>query len=104
MFKIRQMEVPRIRRRYLVPRSLLRPVPDFLDKLKAASLTPSLLAERAHISRTSLYGWLNPATQPQRRGGMNRATAWAIARVYGESANLTEKAAFAELFVEQNPP
>ena len=58
------------------------------------------MIERTPISRSAYFGWLNPATQPHRRGGLRRSKAWGIARVYARAAGVTDEDAFKLLFIE----
>lgn len=78
----------------------LRPAPDFQRRIAQAGLTPKDIIERAPVARATYFGWLNPQTQPTRRGGMRHVNTWKIARVYAAAAGVTEDQAFATLFVE----
>jgi hypothetical protein len=79
---------------------MLRPSEHFRDLIARANLEPKDIIERAPISRSAFFGWLNPASQPNRRGDLRRTKAWAIARVYAQAAGVTEDDAFKALFVE----
>lgn len=79
---------------------MLRPAPDFRHRIAKAGLRPKDIIERAPISRATYFGWLNPASQPARRGGIQHVNAWKIARVYAAAAALSEDQAFEALFIE----
>lgn len=79
---------------------MLRPAENFRDLIARAGLEPKDIIARTPISRSAYFGWLNPATQPHRRGDMRRSKAWGIARVYASAAGVTDEEAFRLLFVE----
>ncbi|KPV53440.1 hypothetical protein SE17_09660 [Kouleothrix aurantiaca] len=79
---------------------MLRPAENFRDLIARAGLEPKDIIDRAPISRSAYFGWLNPATQPHRRGDLRRSKAWGIARVYAAAAGVTDEDAFKVLFVE----
>ena len=79
---------------------MLRPAENFRDLIARAGLEPKDIIERTPISRSAYFGWLNPATQPNRRGDLRRSKAWGIARVYARAAGVTDDEAFKMLFVE----
>jgi hypothetical protein len=79
---------------------MLRPSENFRDLIARAGLEPKDIIERASISRATLFGWLNPSSQPNRRGDLRRSNAWKIARAYATAAGITEDEAFKALFIE----
>ena len=79
---------------------MLRPAPDFDHKIARAGLDKGDLARNAGVSKAALFGWLNPGTQPNRKGGIRLKTAWALARAYAAAAKVSDEEAYAALFVE----
>lgn len=79
---------------------MLRPVPDFRHKLASVGLGVDDVAQRTMISRAAIFAWLNPGTQPNRRG-IRLKNAWAVARVYAHVAGIDKEVAFASLFVDE---
>lgn len=79
---------------------MLRPSENHRDLIARAGLAPKDIIERAPISRAGYFAWLNPAIQPNRRGGIRLEKAWAIAKVYAAAAGVSEEDAFRALFVE----
>ena len=78
---------------------MLRPTPDFRHKLASVGLGVDDVAQQATISRAAIFAWLNPGTQPSRKG-IRLKNAWAVARVYAEAAGIDNEAAFTSLFVD----
>src|SRR5687767_8732809 len=83
---------------------------DFVERVGMAEITLTDFAKEAGIGRSTLYGLLNPESHKNRRGGMHRNTAWAMARAYTRAWNavaeknqaqkVTAEEAFAMLFDE----
>ena len=57
------------------------------------------VAQLAAISRAAIFGWLNPSTQPSRKG-IRLKNAWAVARAYAAAAGIDNAVAFTALFVD----
>lgn len=79
---------------------MLRPVPDFRYKLASVGLGVDDVAQQASVSRAAIFAWLNPDTQPNRKG-IRLKNAWAVARVYAVTAGIDKEAAFTSLFVDE---
>jgi hypothetical protein len=79
---------------------MLRPVSNFRHKLASVGLGVDDVAQRAAVSRAAIFAWLNPDTQPIRKG-IRLKNAWAVARVYAAAAGIDKEAAFAALFVDE---
>ncbi|MFL5803546.1 MAG: hypothetical protein ACJ8CR_17605 [Roseiflexaceae bacterium] len=74
---------------------------DFADAIARACLSMTDFAETAGVNRTTLYALINPAQHPGRRGGMQRATAWKLAKAYAGVTGVDEQEAFDRLLVEE---
>jgi hypothetical protein len=79
---------------------MLLPVPDFRHKLASVGLGVDDVAQQASISRAAIFAWLNPGTQPNRKG-IRLKNAWAVARVYAATAGIDKEVAFTSLFVDE---
>jgi len=79
---------------------MLRPTPDFRHKLASVGLGVDDVAQQATISRAAIFAWLNPGTQPRRKG-IRLKNAWAVARVYAAAADIDKAVAFTALFVDE---
>jgi hypothetical protein len=78
---------------------MLRPAPDFRHKLASVGLGVDDVAQQTTVSRAAIFAWLNPDTQPSRKG-IRLKNAWAVARVYAETAGIDKEVAFTSLFVD----
>lgn len=58
------------------------------------------LADKAGIARSTLFGLLNPQSQPRRIGGMYDSTAGKIAGAFAELTNMSYDDAWTALFEE----
>lgn len=72
----------------------------FPDLIAQAGLSQRAFARRAGLSFSTIMGLVHPELHPGRRGGMQRRTAWLIAKAYGELTNTDLHAAFRLLIVE----
>ncbi len=79
----------------------LRMRSDFVDTVARTGLSMTDFADTAGINRTTIYALLKPELHPNRKGGMQRTTAWKLAKAYATAAGVDEEAAFARLFVEE---
>lgn len=75
--------------------------PDFADTIARAGFNISEFASAAGLERTTLYALLNPARYPERKGGMQRTTAWKIAGAYAARQQISIDEAFAILLQEE---
>jgi len=78
---------------------MLRPAPDFRHTLASVGLGVDDVAQQATVSRAAIFAWLNPGTQPRRKG-IRLKNAWAVARVYAAAAGIDKQVAFTALFVD----
>lgn len=74
----------------------------FPDIIAQAGLSQRAFARRAGVSFSTIMGLLHPELHPGRRGGMQRRTAWLIARAYGELVGIDAAAAFRLLITEHH--
>jgi hypothetical protein len=79
---------------------MVRPSPDFRHKLASVGLGVDDIAQQAAISRAAIFAWLNPGTQPSRKG-IRLKNAWAVARAYAAVAGIDKEVAFTTLFVDE---
>ena len=79
----------------------LRMRSDFVDTVARTGLSMKEFADTAGVNRTTIYALLKPELHPHRKGGMQRATAWRLAKAYASAAGVDEDAAFGRLFVEE---
>ena len=79
---------------------MVRPTPNFLHTLASVGLGVDDVAQQAAISRAAIFAWLNPGTQPRRKG-IRLKNAWAVARVYAAAAGIDKEVAFTALFVDE---
>ena len=75
---------------------------EFPDLVAQAGMSQRAFARRAGISFSTIMGLLHPGLHPGRRGGMQRKTAWLIARAYGELVGIDAAAAFRLLITEHH--
>lgn len=75
--------------------------PDFADTIAKAGFSMTDFATAAGLERTTLYGLMNPAIQPERKGGMLRTTAWKIANTYAGAVGISPEEAYATLLTEE---
>ena len=79
---------------------MVRPALDFRHKLASVGLGVDDVAQQAAVSRAAIFAWLNPDTQPYRKG-IRLKNAWAVARVYAAAAGIDKEAAFTSLFIDE---
>jgi hypothetical protein len=82
------------------PRLLLTPT--FPDLIARIGLSQRAFARRSGVSFSTIMGLLHPGLHPERRGGMQRKTAWLIARAYADLAGIDITAAFQLLIIEHH--
>lgn len=76
----------------------------FPDLVAQTGLSQRAFARRAGVSFSTIMGLVHPALHPGRRGGMQRRTAWLIAKAYAALAGIEAEAAFRLLIVERAEP
>ena len=74
----------------------------FPDLIARAGLSQRAFARRAGVSFSTIMGLLHPDLHPGRRGGMQRRTAWMLAKAYGELVSIDVDTAFRVLIVERH--
>jgi len=74
--------------------------PDFADTIAKAGFNITEFALAAGLERTTLHALINPALHPERKGGMQRTTAWKIAGAYAERTHISPEDAYAKLLME----
>jgi hypothetical protein len=72
----------------------------FPDLIARAGLSQRAFARRAGVSFSTIMGLLHPGLHPERRGGMQRRTAWLIAQAYADLVGITADTAF-HLLIEE---
>jgi len=82
------------------PRLLLTPA--FPDLIARIGLSQRAFARRSGVSFSTIMGLLHPGLHPERRGGMQRRTAWLIAQSYAELVGIVPDDAFRLLIVEEH--
>lgn len=80
---------------------MIKVAPDFEHTIARAGFSKMSLAEAAGVGTATIYGIVDPAQQPKRRGGVRATTAWKIARAFAEATGITEEEAFQRLFIEE---
>lgn len=80
----------------------LRLKPGFLDTVARTGTSVTDFASIAGVERGTIYALINPDQHPHRKGGMQRATAWKLAKAYVKVAGVDEDTAFARLIVEED--
>jgi hypothetical protein len=79
----------------------LQLTPRFANLVAQAGLSQRAFARKAGVSFSTIMGLLHPEMHPGRRGGMQRRTAWLIARAYAETVGTSIDTAFCLLIVEE---
>jgi hypothetical protein len=75
--------------------------PEFPDLIARAGLSQRAFARRAEVSFSTIMGLVHPEIHPGRRGGMQRRTAWLLAKAYAEVTGIEAEEAFRILIIEQ---
>lgn len=65
-----------------------------------AGLSQRAFARHAGVSFSTIMGLVHPEIHPGRRGGMQRKTAWLLAKAYSQLVGIDDDAAFRILIVE----
>lgn len=74
--------------------------PNFPDLVARAGLSQRAFARRSGVSFSTIMGLVHPEIHPGRRGGMQRRTAWLLAKTYAAVADIDPEDAFRLLIVE----
>jgi hypothetical protein len=74
--------------------------PTFRDTVARAELSLSALARAAGVAESTIFHLLNPASHPERRGGMRRDTAWKLANAFARLTGQNPDAAYRALIAE----
>lgn len=74
----------------------------FPDLVAQAGLSLRAFARCAGVSFSTIMGLIHPEIHPGRRGGMQRRTAWLLAKTYGELVGVDVQTAFRLLIVERS--
>jgi transcriptional regulator with XRE-family HTH domain len=75
--------------------------PEFPDLIARAGLSQRAFARRAGVSFSTIMGLVHPEIHPGRRGGMQRRTAWLLAKAYAGLAGIEAEEAFKILIIER---
>jgi transcriptional regulator with XRE-family HTH domain len=75
--------------------------PAFPDLIARAGLSQRAFARRAGVSFSTIMGLVHPEIHPGRRGGMQRRTAWLLAKAYAEVTGIEAEEAFGILIIER---
>jgi transcriptional regulator with XRE-family HTH domain len=73
----------------------------FPDMIAKAGFSQRAFARKAGVSFSTIMGLVHPELHPGRRGGMQRRTAWLIARAYADLVGVEPEMAFRLLIVER---
>ncbi|MCU0490016.1 MAG: hypothetical protein MUD01_00305 [Chloroflexaceae bacterium] len=82
-------------------RTMIRLNPEFPDLVAQVGFSIAEFAETADVAKATIYALLNPGQHPERRGGMQRKTAWKLAHTYAARAGMAPKDAYAVLIFEE---
>lgn len=82
-------------------RTLIRLAPTFAATIAKAEISLLEFAREADLSESTIYQLLSPERHPQRRGGMQRQTAWKLANALSRKTQLTPEEAYRVLIVEE---
>jgi len=86
------------------PRKRLKLAPDFVETLAQAEISIAQLTRESKVSETTIYQLRNPSLHPERKGGMQRTTAWKLANAFARLTQREPKDAYALLIVEETEP
>lgn len=74
---------------------------NFADTIAKAGFSITEFAAAAGLERTTIHHLLNPSVHPERKGGMQRTTAWKIAHAYAARVQIRAEDAYAALLTEE---
>jgi lambda repressor-like predicted transcriptional regulator len=73
--------------------------PDFVDTIAQTGLSLAAFCRQAGVSTATIHALRNPTQHPHRKGGMQRATAWKLAKTYAQLAQVSDQVAWDRLLV-----
>jgi hypothetical protein len=82
-------------------RKFIRLAPTFTDTIAQAEISLAAFAREAAVSETTIFHLINPASHPERRGGMRRETAWKLANAFARRKQISPQEAYNTLIVEE---
>ncbi|NTV65412.1 MAG: hypothetical protein HGA65_18020 [Oscillochloris sp.] len=82
-------------------RKFIRLAPTFTDTIAQAEISLAEFAREATVSESTIFHLINPASHPERKGGMRRETAWKLANALSRRTKLTPQEAYNALIVEE---
>lgn len=82
-------------------RKFIRLAPSFIDTIAQAEISLAEFAREADVSESTIHHLINPASHPERKGGMRRETAWKMANALARRTQLTPQEAYRALIVEE---
>jgi len=83
-------------------RMMLKLAPGFTDTIAQAEISLAQFAREADLAESTIHALLNPASHPNRKGGMRRETAWKLANALSRRTRLTPQEAYRTLIVEED--
>jgi hypothetical protein len=75
--------------------------PTFTDTIAQAEISLAEFAREADVAESTIHHLVNPASHPERKGGMRRETAWKLANALSRRTQLTPQEAYHKLIVEE---
>jgi hypothetical protein len=85
-------------------RRFIRLATDFIDTIAQAEISLAEFAREADVAESTIYHLINPASHPERKGGMRRETAWKMANALSRRSQFTPQEAYNKLIVEELRP
>ena len=82
-------------------RKSIRLAHDFDDQVYRAQLTKRELARLSGIAYQTIHALQNPTQHPNRKGGMNPATAWKLANAFAAHCGISPQDAYMRLIIEE---
>jgi transcriptional regulator with XRE-family HTH domain len=76
--------------------------PEFPDLIARAGLSQRAFARRAGVSFSTIMGLVHPEIHPGRRGGMQRRTAWLLAKAYAGLVGIEAEEAFKTFIIVEH--
>lgn len=83
------------------PRTRLKLAPDFAETLAQAEISIAQLTRESKVSETTIYHLRNPSLHPERKGGMQRTTAWKLANAFARLTQREPQTAYEMLIIEE---
>jgi hypothetical protein len=82
-------------------RKRLKLAPNFADILARSELGIAEVAREADVSTATIFHLLNPNSHPERKGGMQRKTAWKLANAFARLTRREPQTAYEMLIIEE---